>query len=146
MLLNSPKAHDIPLNNMVGFAADGASNIMGRYNSISSRLRAAAPGITVFKCVAHSIHLCSSEAAKTLPRSCEDLLRNVYNFFDHSAKRTSELNEFQVFCEVKPHKLLHSVPRGGCPFTQLLRNNSLSNGMQSNYISKAGDWKKDYCL
>ena len=107
MLLNSLKAHDIPLNNLVGFAADGASNIMGKYNSVSSRLRAAAPGITVFKCVAHSIHLCSSEAAKTLPRVCEDLLRNVYNFFAHSAKRTSELKEFQVFCEVKPHKLLH---------------------------------------
>ena len=107
MLMNCLRAHTIPLNNLVGFAADGASNIMGKHNSVTSRLKTAAPGITVFKCVAHSIHLCSSEAAKTLPRACEDLLRNIYNFFSHSAKRTHELKEFQEFCDVKPHKLLH---------------------------------------
>lgn len=107
MLLNCLHEHGIPLNNLVGFAADGASNIMGKNNSVSSRLKSAVPGITIFKCVAHSIHLCSSEAAKTLPRACEDLLRNVHNFFSHSAKRTNELKEFQDFCAIKPNKLLH---------------------------------------
>jgi len=107
ILMNCLETHGIPLHNLVGFAADGASNIMGKNNSVTSRLKIAAPGITIFKCVAHSIHLCSSEAAKTLPRACEDLLRNVYNFFSHSAKRTHELKEFQQFCDIKPHKLLH---------------------------------------
>lgn len=43
--------HDIPLENLIGFAADGASNIMGQHNSFVSRLRSAAPGITVMRCV-----------------------------------------------------------------------------------------------
>ena len=107
MLINCLESHGIPLTNLVGFAADGASNIMGKYNSVTSRPKTGAPGVIIFKCVAHSIHLCSSEAAKTLPRACEDLLRNIYNFFSHSAKRTNELKEFQDFCAVKPHKLLH---------------------------------------
>lgn len=100
-------SHSIPLSNLIGFAADGASNIMASLNSVTSRLKSARPGISVFKCVAHTIHLCSSEAAKTLPRACEDVVRNIYNFFAHSARRKYEFKEYQLFCNVKPHKILH---------------------------------------
>ena len=62
----------------------------------------------------YGVQMCGAQYSLVLqrsvknPRACEDLLRNVYNFFFvHSAIRTSELKEFQVFCEVKPHKLLH---------------------------------------
>lgn len=99
--------HNIPFENLIGFAADGASNIMGEHNSVCSRLRALHPGITIFRCICHSIHLCASEAAKTLPRHCEDLLRNIYSYFSHSAKRKNEFKEFQEFCQTKPHKILH---------------------------------------
>nr|XP_027227086.1 uncharacterized protein LOC113819049 [Penaeus vannamei] len=95
LITKTLNTYQIPLTNMVGFAADGASNIMGAVNSVSSRLKAHMPGITIFKCVAHSIHLCSSEAAKTLPRTCEELVRNVYTFFCHSAKRKYEFKEYQ---------------------------------------------------
>lgn len=107
-LIQSYAAYDIPLHNIIGFAADGASNMMGEHNSVCSRLRTHLPGITIFRCVAHSLHLCASGAAKTLPRKCEDLIRNVYNYFAQSAKRKYEFQEFQVFCELKPHKLLHA--------------------------------------
>ena len=100
--------NNIPLHNMTGFASDGASNMMGTHNSVTSRLKEECADLTIFKCVSHSIHLCASEAAKTLPRACEDLLRNIYNYFTHSAKRTYEFREFQHFCKVKPHKILHA--------------------------------------
>lgn len=74
----------------------------------SSRLTEVLPGITIFQCICHSIHLCASEAAKTLPRRCEDLIRDIYSYFSYSAKRKSEFKEFQVFCDLKPHKLLHT--------------------------------------
>lgn len=99
--------HNIPIKNLIGFAADGTSNIMGPHNSLTSRLRVVAPGITVLKCICHSVHLCASNAAKTLPRVCEDLIRNIYTYFSHSAKRKNEFQDFQSFCDVKPHKLLH---------------------------------------
>ena len=57
----------ISLENLIGFASDGASNITGIYNSVVSRLTVDAPGITVLKCICHSAHLCTSQAAKTLP-------------------------------------------------------------------------------
>lgn len=103
-IIHCLNSYGIPL---LGFAADGASNMMGAYNSVTSRLKQDMPGISILKCVSHSIHLCSSEAAKTLPRACENLVRNVYNFFAHSAKRKYEFKEYQVFREAKPHKLLH---------------------------------------
>lgn len=107
LVINTLELNDIPLTNLVGLAADGASNIMGENNSLSSRLKISAPGLCVFKCICHSLHLCASEAAKTLPRHCEELVRHIYTYFAHSAKRLYEFKEFQAFCRTKPHKILH---------------------------------------
>lgn len=107
LLIKCLENYKIPLTNLIGLAADGAANIMGKINSLTSRLRKDLPDIVIFKCVSHSIHLCSSAAAKTLPQNCEDLIHNVYNFFSHSAKRKFEFKEYQIFCELKPHKMLH---------------------------------------
>ncbi|XP_076049510.1 zinc finger BED domain-containing protein 5-like [Oratosquilla oratoria] len=101
------ETHNIPKENVIGFASDGASNITGKYNSLTSRLNNEMPGITILKCVCHSVHLCSSQASKFLPRRCEDLIRNIYSHFSHSAKRMHLFKEFQEFCDVKPHKMLH---------------------------------------
>lgn len=57
------------------------------------------------KCICHSIHLCCSEACKRLPRRCEDLARNICNFFSHSCKRQSQFVQFQQFSTIKVHKL-----------------------------------------
>lgn len=113
IIINFLTHNDIPLANLIGFAVDGASNIMGIHNSVSSRIRENLPGITIFKCICHTIHLCSSEAAKTLPRHCEDLLCNIYSFFSHSAKRRSDFKMFQDFCEAQPHKILHASHESG---------------------------------
>lgn len=98
---------NVPLSNIIGFASDGASVMMGQYNSVASRFIANNPGITIVKCICHSIHLCASEACKKLPRRCEDLARNVFGFFKHSSKRQSEFAEFQMFTNAKVHKILH---------------------------------------
>jgi hypothetical protein len=97
---------DIPLKNLVGFASDGCNTMFGRVNSVASKLISANPGIIVQKCICHSLHLCASEACKCLPRLCEDLARNIYSFFKNSAKRQAMLKEFQIFCNVDPHKIL----------------------------------------
>jgi hypothetical protein len=72
---------DIPLKNIVGFASDGCNVMMGEHNSVASRLRNECPGIVVLKCICHSLYICSSQACKMLLRTCEDLARNIYNFF-----------------------------------------------------------------
>ena len=79
----------------------------GGHNSVSSRLNKYFPGITIFKCICHSIHICASEAAKELPKHCEDLIKYIFSHFSVSAKRSNEFKDYQAFLDLKPHKLLH---------------------------------------
>lgn len=81
VILNSFIKKHIPLYNIIGFASDGCNMMMGEHNSVASRFKDSCPGIVIFKCICHSLHICSSQACKNLPRSCEDLARNIYTFF-----------------------------------------------------------------
>ena len=77
---------NIPFGNLIGFASDTTSNMFGQFNSVASRLINKFPGLTLFKCSCHSLHLCASEAAKALPRTCEELVRQTYLYFSTCAK------------------------------------------------------------
>ncbi|XP_060858585.1 uncharacterized protein LOC132935958 [Metopolophium dirhodum] len=105
--IQSFENHNVDVKNIVGFGSDGCSTMMGSKNSVSSRLKITFPGIFVMKCICHSLHLCCSEACKSLPRRIEDFARNVFNFFSHSSKRQSQYIEFQNFFNISVHKLLH---------------------------------------
>ncbi|KAJ2941002.1 hypothetical protein O0L34_g13129 [Tuta absoluta] len=106
-LIKSFEKESVPLTNLIGYAADGCSVMMGENNSVASRLKESLPGITIIKCVCHSAHLCASQACKELPRRCEDLAREIYGFFKCSSKRQCQFAEFQSFLNLKPHKMLH---------------------------------------
>lgn len=71
-IITSFNEREIPMENVIGFASDGCSVMMGVNNSVSSRLKPDFPHITIIKCICHSLHLCASEACKQLPRTCED--------------------------------------------------------------------------
>ena len=93
--------------NLIGFAADGANSMLGAHKSLSALLKADAPHLFIMKCICHSFALCASNACLKLPRSVEDLARDIYSYFNCSPKRMGELEEFQVFTIVKPHTILH---------------------------------------
>lgn len=97
---------NVPLENIIGFGSDGCNTMMGCRNSVSSRLRQLCPGITVIKCLCHSLHLCASDACKELPNDAEKLTRLIYNYFKNSSKRQAELKEFQAFTDTNIHKIL----------------------------------------
>uniref|UniRef100_H3BFK0 DUF4371 domain-containing protein n=1 Tax=Latimeria chalumnae TaxID=7897 RepID=H3BFK0_LATCH len=91
------------LSNILGFGSDGCNTMMGKNNSVASRLQNEFPGILLQHCTCHSLHLCVSAACIQLPRRCEDLARDVYNYFKNSSKHMAQ---YQEFCHVEPHKLL----------------------------------------
>ncbi|XP_008189191.1 uncharacterized protein LOC103311373 [Acyrthosiphon pisum] len=105
-VIKSFKDEKVCLKNVIGFASDGCNTMMGAWNSVASRFLEDFPGVMIQKCICHSLALCASEACKVLPRRCEDLARDVYNFFKSSCKRYAQLKEFQDFCTVEPHHLL----------------------------------------
>nr|CAI5863200.1 unnamed protein product [Callosobruchus analis] len=93
--------------NCIGFASDGANNMMGQHNSLVSRLKEAIPNIFIMKCICHSFHLSASYACEKLPQEVEQLCRDIYNYFSNSPKRSGELREFQEYVNVSPLKMLH---------------------------------------
>ena len=106
-LVSAFERDSIPFeNNIIGFAADTTNVMFGDHNSVASRLKDKIPNIFLMRCICHSAHLCASYACEKLPRTAEELLRDVYNYFCHSAKRQAEYALFQYFAEVEPHKML----------------------------------------
>lgn len=101
-LLNS---FEVLLQNMIGFAADNASVMIGNISWVQARLKEFVSHLFVIGCICHSFHLCCSAACMQLPREIEQFARNVYNFFSNSTKRYSELQKFQTFIHIKPNKL-----------------------------------------
>lgn len=106
-IINAFKTQNIPMSNIIGFGSDGCNTMMGDQNSVKSRFIDACPGIHVTKCVCHSLHLCASEACKSLPRHVEDMPRDIFSFFKSSAKRKSIFQGYQQFLNLKVHRMLH---------------------------------------
>ena len=98
----------MPFENLLGFASDGANAMLGRHNSVKTRLMEKQPNLFVIHCICHVAALFVSHACKVaIPDEVEQLLRDTYTFFHHSSKRLAQLTEFQHFVEVEPHRLLH---------------------------------------
>jgi hypothetical protein len=104
LLLNTNK---IPFANVIGLGADNASVMMGDVKGVKQRFREICPHIVVNGCSCHSLHLCASNSCKKLPSTVEQFCRDIYSYFSHSSKRSSELKECQIFCEEKPSKMLY---------------------------------------
>ena len=105
-VIKSFQDEEIDLNNVIGFASDGCSTMMGGHNSVAQRLSSLLPGIIIQKCICHSLHLCASQAYSQLPSRCENLARSIYNYFKNSSKRQAQFQEFQDFCNAETHKIL----------------------------------------
>lgn len=71
--------------------------MMSKHNSVATRLKQEISNLFVWKCICHSFSLCASYACAKLPHHVEDMVRNIHNYFKHSAKRVQLLAEFQKF-------------------------------------------------
>ncbi|VEN54244.1 unnamed protein product [Callosobruchus maculatus] len=98
---------EINKNNVIGFAADNASFMMGQFGGVQAKLKELVnPDIFVLACICHSLHLCASEACKKIPSEAEEFVQDIYNYICRSPKRLKVYEEFQAFIDLKPHKLL----------------------------------------
>ena len=94
----------IPTCNIIGFAADTCNVMMGEHNSVQQKMKTIIPNIFIMRCICHTAHLCASYASKKLPRTVEELVRDIYSYFSHSSKRQTAFKQFQDFVEVELHK------------------------------------------
>ena len=100
-------SREIPWSNMIRYASYTASVMVGKRNSVLSRLLDKQPKLFSLGCLCHLGALCAAAALKKLPVSLDDLLVDIFYHFKHSSKRWHEFNEIQVeFSEVKPLRVL----------------------------------------
>ena len=67
-----------PWENCIGFASDSASVMLGRRNSLLSRIRDRQPDVFSLGCVCHLAALCAAAALKKLPVSIDGLLIDIH--------------------------------------------------------------------
>ena len=71
----------------VGIGTDGCSVMVGKQNSVFTKLRAVNGNLQLVKCVCHSLQLCASKAVEQMPRHLEFLIGRSYSWFSHSDQR-----------------------------------------------------------
>lgn len=108
LLSNFFEANGIPFANMIGFAADNASVMMGSMGDLKAKLLNEVPHLFVIGCICHSLHLCSSAACLKLPKSVEELCRDIHSYINHSPKRLLKFQEFQQFVRADSHRILYA--------------------------------------
>ena len=82
--------HNIPWTNVIGFASDSANVMVGRRNSVLSRVIQKQSDVFSMGCVCHLAALCAAAALKKLPVSIDNLLIDIFYHFKHSSKRCEE--------------------------------------------------------
>lgn len=103
------KKNKVDMQMMIGFGADNCSVMMGKYNSVKTRLEATVKHIFVFGCCCHLMHLCAVGANANIPKYIEELTRDIYSHFAFSTKRRIEFAEYQQFLEIEFHQILRSA-------------------------------------
>jgi hypothetical protein len=112
VLDNQLKKFAIPWKNCICFESDSASVMLGAHKGVAAYIRKMADNVYIQGCVCHLVHIAAERAAQKLSFGVEDLLIDIYYYFDKSTKRLKELKQFQVLCNVEVRKILkHSSTR-----------------------------------
>ena len=91
-LAGALEMRQIPWEKLIGYASDSASVMVGKRNSVLSRVLIKQPRVFSMGCVCHLAALCAAAGLKMLPISIDDLLIDVYYHFKHSSKRCEEFS------------------------------------------------------
>ncbi|XP_032232397.2 uncharacterized protein LOC5507745 [Nematostella vectensis] len=101
---------DIPWQNCVAFGVDNASVNVGKRNSIMTRGQSKNDVVYFSGCQCHVVHSTAMEASTALTEATgfdvQDLMVDVFYWFDQSTKRKAKLVEYAQFCDQEYRKIL----------------------------------------
>ena len=103
----------IPWHNAVSLSVDDTNAMIGCNNSIASRRKNENPDIFISGCACHLAHIAATEAndafTDVLGINIEDVLIDLFYWFDKSSKRKGKLSEYFEFCDQDYQKVLKHV-------------------------------------
>ena len=89
----------IPWCNVVGFESDTANVMVGKHNSVLSRVKAKQPGVFSQGCVCHLANLCLLQGIKSLPVDVDDFFVDLFYYFDKSPSAKKNYVSFRILLE-----------------------------------------------
>ena len=105
--------HRIPWENCVAFSVDNANVNLAKNKSILMRVKLQSPSVYFNGCQCHVVHNTFSAAAKAFNAETgfdvEDLLVDIYYWFDYSTKRKCKLVEYTHFCTQEYGRIIKQV-------------------------------------
>ena len=97
----------------VAFSVDNTSVNLGRRNSIRTRALQQNPSTYFIGCPCHMVHNTATKAAEAFQAATgcdvEDILVDLYYWFDNSTKRKNELSSFCFFCDTQYREVIKHV-------------------------------------
>ena len=134
--------YNIPWDNCVGLGVDNTSVNTGRHNSIISRIHAINQNVYLMGCPCHIAHNTANAAADALRNvtgfDVEELVVDMFYWFDKSTKRKSSLEEYCCFCDVQYRKVVkHVSTRWLSLETAVERVLKLYSGLRSYFASES---------
>ena len=101
-------SQQIPWGNCISFGCDNANVMTGWKKGVISFVRGKQPDVHLAGCCLHLVHLAARKGAACLP-SAEDVLVDIFYFFQKSAIRQYELKQLQTLYDVEQRKMLKHV-------------------------------------
>ena len=103
----------IPWLNAISLSVDNTNAMIGRNNSIASHCKAKNQSIFISGCPCHLAHLAATAAndsfTEAIGVNVEDMLIDLYYWFDKSSKRKGKLAEYFEFCDQEYQQVLKHV-------------------------------------
>lgn len=97
----------------VAFSVDNTSVNLGCRNSIRTRVHQQNPSVYFIGCPCHMVHNTATKSANAFEAEtrfdAEDLLVDLYYWFDKSTKRKNTLAEFCTFCDMQYKTIVKHV-------------------------------------
>ena len=84
-----------------GIGTDGAATMTGCHDGVVARLKETTPSVIGVHCAAHRLNLASSQAGDAIPyvKKFNNILRQLFDYFDKSAVRSAGLQAIQTLVE-----------------------------------------------
>ena len=102
--------HDLDWRRCVAFGVDNTSMNMGKHNSIKTRVQ---HSVYFMGCPCHMVHNTAIKAADYFESltgfDVEDMMVDLFYWFDKSTKRKNKLDEYCNFCDTQYHEVVKHV-------------------------------------
>ena len=108
--MNHLKKNKIPWENCVSLSVDNTNTMIGKNNSIASRFLEKNENVFIASCPCHLAHIAASNVhndfCEYISLNVEDVMVDLFYWFDKSAKRKGKLKEYFEFCDQEYQSVL----------------------------------------